>query len=226
MAPGDKFGRWTVVTPNCFSDQRYNKMSLCQCECGTVRHVKSYSLRKGLSRSCGCLCADRTRQLGNSLKQENPVSRRPEHYAWVNMIHRCTSPNSRVFCHYGGRGISVCGEWMESFDTFLSDVGPRPSKEHSLDRIDVNGNYEPGNVRWATVDEQAKNRRSTHLVTKGNLTKSVAEWCRDLGISPHKAYYRLKRGMTPYEAIFIGYSRRNGSKSVEGIGADSHSQRG
>lgn len=91
-------------------------------------------------------------------------SRMPEYFAWKNVIYRCTNPSSSVYKYYGGRGIAVCDRWKD-FDNFLADVGPRPSVKHSIDRIDNDGNYEPGNVRWATKKVQMNNKRQANQFT-------------------------------------------------------------
>lgn len=103
---------------------------------------------------------DRTEQTLVRLSPAEVVtSRTPEYKAWIAMRQRCANPRASGYRHYGGRGIRVCDEWEHSFAAFLECVGPRPSPEHSIDRIDVDGHYEPGNVRWATINEQASNRR-------------------------------------------------------------------
>jgi hypothetical protein len=114
----------------------------------------------------------------------------PEWFAWYNMIARCTDPEHDWFRHYGGRGIKVCQRWS-TFAQFSTDMGPRPSRRHSLDRIDVNGNYEPGNCRWATVEEQANNTTRTVLVTYKGETKTVAQWANEIGIRRGLLWLRI-----------------------------------
>lgn len=146
--------------------------SLCKsdCECGKRDFVTdSYSVRNGLTKSCGCL--------RESMLKEGLVRRThgesvagqwtPEYRAWVNMNSRCFIPSTTRFENWGGRGITVCPEWRESYPAFLACVGRKPTPEHSLDRYpDVNGNYEPGNVRWATPSEQARNTRKAALCSQ------------------------------------------------------------
>jgi hypothetical protein len=100
----------------------------------------------------------------------------------------------------------MCDRWKHSFEAFLADVGPKPGPEYSLDRIDPNGNYEPGNVRWATVEDQCNNRRSNRKLTVKGVTKTLAEWCKDYHRNPHRVRYRIEQGYTDYEAIFLGWS--------------------
>jgi hypothetical protein len=117
------------------------------------------------------------------------------HYAWTNMIQRCTNPNRHDYKSYGGRGIQVCQKWRDSFSAFLADVGERPSADHSLDRYpNMNGNYEPGNVRWATKHQQMQNTRGTTLITFRGETHGLNEWARRLGMTHSSIQGRLQRG--------------------------------
>ena len=118
------------------------------------------------------------------------------------MIQRCCNPSNNAYHYYGGRGITVCEQWRDSFETFLADVGLRPSNQHSLDRYPNNdGNYEPGNVRWATRMEQAINKRSNRWITAHGKTMTVSEWSRELGILDKTIYYRLSAGWSAEAAI-------------------------
>lgn len=124
----------------------------------------------------------------------------PEYRLWVNMRYRCRNPKSRNYKYYGARGIGVCNRWQESFDDFLADVGRRPSPSHSLDRIDSNRGYEPGNVRWATDREQMNNRRDNRLLTWSGQTFSLAEWARQIGVLEVTLRARLRKGW-PIEQV-------------------------
>lgn len=123
----------------------------------------------------------------------------PEYRIWMAMRRRCSKPRNQSFHLYAGR-VSVCTEW-ENFDRFLADVGPRPSSRHSLDRIDNEGNYEPGNVRWATPKQQARNTSRTQQVTAFGRTRALTAWAEDLGISPQSLRYRLKAGWPVEDAV-------------------------
>jgi len=125
----------------------------------------------------------------------------PEYSTWSLMIQRCEDPSSDRYGYYGGRGISVCPKWRTSFAAFLEDVGPKPSPAHSLDRIDPNGNYEPGNVRWATKKEQARNRRTNRLLTVNGETRCLSEWSEITGIPKTTLRLRLERGWPPERAV-------------------------
>jgi hypothetical protein len=117
------------------------------------------------------------------------------------MRQRCQNPNDPAYAHYGGRGIRVDPRW-ESFEKFAADVGPAPSNRHSIDRYPNNdGNYEPGNVRWATAQEQALNTRSNHRLTRGGVTKTIVEWARDTGIKAQTIKTRLSLGWSDAKTL-------------------------
>jgi hypothetical protein len=129
-------------------------------------------------------------------KPKTSTSKPPEYAAWASMRARCTNANIAGFKDYGGRGISVCERWRESYNLFLQDMGPRPSTAHSLDRIDVNGDYEPSNCRWATTTEQARNRQGTIYLEHDGLRLSLPDWADRLGVPPGRLYNRVKQGLT------------------------------
>lgn len=129
------------------------------------------------------------------------MSESEEFGIWTDMQTRCYNPKSIGYKNYGGRGITVCARWLASFADFLSDVGPRPSPKYTIDRMDNNGNYEPGNVRWATRLEQANNRRTNIRITIGSETRTLREWCRERNTKPGAAWLRYKEGIRG-EALF------------------------
>jgi hypothetical protein len=126
---------------------------------------------------------------------------RREYGIWWGMVARCEDPRQQNYDRYGGRGIKVCDKWRGSFAAFLADLGPRPSREHTIDRIDNNGNYEPGNVRWATRIEQANNKRTSRTVTALGRTLTMSQWARETGIKRTALDYRINRGWSPDAAL-------------------------
>lgn len=146
---GDRFGRLTAIEDRAPGAARVR----CRCECGTEVTPLVKNMARGRTQSCGCL---RTGE-GNPNWNGDPKAH-PLYKTWIGMKERCSNPNHSGWKHYGGRGITVCDRWADDFWAFAADMGPRPAG-HSLDRIDGDGNYEPGNVRWATYSEQAKGRR-------------------------------------------------------------------
>jgi hypothetical protein len=122
--------------------------------------------------------------------------------AWISMKMRCYNPNDSRFQHYGGRGIKVCKRWLKSFKNFYKDLGDPPTKYHSIDRINVNRDYKPSNVRWATNDEQQANKKSTPRYTFRGITKTEVEWCKELGLTNRDSITkRLQRGWTKKKAL-------------------------
>lgn len=133
----------------------------------------------------------------------------PEYYAWVDMRRRCNNPTFRVYYNYGGRGIKVCERWNNSFAAFLEDMGIRPSANHSLDRIDNDGDYEPGNVRWSTKLEQDNNRRTNVILTIDGVSHTIAEWSRISGVEVSLLSWRIKHGW-PAERLLSKTRTYNG----------------
>ncbi len=159
LSSGMRFGRLTLLSDIGRSDDG-SVLWRCRCDCGTEKVVKAYRLRNGNTRSCGCLQAE-SRTISNT-KHGHSVSnetRSTTYNSWASMLNRCRNKNYHRYKDYGGRGISVCDRWNK-FDAFLSDMGERPLGT-TLDRLNNDGNYEPGNCRWATQHEQQNNRRNT-----------------------------------------------------------------
>jgi hypothetical protein len=161
---GLRFGRLLIVgetEPKFYPDGRSDRRVLARCDCGNEKIVRLKQLRSGDRRSCGCLFMEHTRRRKWSTHGESQADRTAEYRAWSAMKSRCTNEKHPKFPQYGGRGIRVCDRWLRSYETFVADVGRRPSPQHSIDRYpDNDGNYEPGNVRWATYEQQNNNRRN------------------------------------------------------------------
>lgn len=154
---GNRFGRLTVVSRS--SNTRAGKARWrCLCDCGTETVAAGNNLQMGVTTSCGCRRLELLRSKVVSHGDAPRAGKRTEYAIWRSMKARCANPKDRRFNDYGGRGIRVCDRWRNSYPAFLADVGRRPSSAHSIDRIDNNGHYEPGNVRWATPEQQAANK--------------------------------------------------------------------
>jgi hypothetical protein len=139
---GNKYGLLTVI-------KRNNKKWVCVCECGEFAFYAGHDLRRGKRKSCGCI---------GCFKVKHGMSNTPTYHTWENMKLRCYNDNRDNYNRYGGRGISVCGRWKDSFKNFYEDMGKRPNNK-TIDRIDVNKNYTPDNCRWSTPKEQRANQR-------------------------------------------------------------------
>lgn len=200
ISKGQRFGKLTVLEPFV---QGKIATSRCLCDCGTTKDIARSSLANGATQSCGCIWRNMIQHNHPMQKHGCAKGRRltKEYALWEGIKNRCYNTRVQSYRNYGARGITVCERWMDSFDAFLSDVGYAPSRSHSLDRIDNNGNYEPGNVKWSTPSQQARNKRTNRLVTFNGVTKCVAEWCDQLGLSRHLIYQRLENGWTPEKAL-------------------------
>lgn len=129
--------------------------------------------------------------------------RSPELRAYHKIRERCYNPNCKDYVNYGGRGIVVCDAWLADFKVFLADMGLRPSSQHSIDRIDVNGPYSPQNCRWATRQTQNSNTRRNRYITINGETHHISEWLRRLKVSKTVFYRRIKKGQTEHEALGV-----------------------
>lgn len=182
---GKTFGRLTVIS---YSHTK-NRSAVwnCICSCGGISKAYSHNLKSGHAKSCGCGKIESRRTHGETGKTK-------EYSAWNKMLGRCLNRNNKNYIEYGERGITVCDRWRNSYSNFLLDVGRAPSPEHSLDRKDNNGNYEPGNCRWATRKEQGNNKRNNRLISLAGETKTLAEWVSLTGIARGAIEMRIKRG--------------------------------
>ena len=184
---GQAFGRLTAVRP-LYAKPHKGIFWLCRCSCGNTTIAIGTKLRNGHRISCGC-----AKQLHGHAGNHSDKKMSPTYSSWRSMIARCTQPSNPAFEYYQKRGIAVCDHWR-SFENFLADVGERPSKKHSLDRYPNNdGNYEPGNCRWATKQEQANNRITNTYFSYRGQRYTLAELARATGASKETLRARLVR---------------------------------
>lgn len=200
VSPGTRYGRLVVLEETlasiCPSGQTKRRFQ-CKCDCGTILEVRLASLRRGHTESCGCL--QKERAAVSSLR--HGLSTSSEHGIWAAMLSRCHNPKSHAFHLYGRRGIVICERWRKSFEAFYADMGPRPSPNHSIDRIDGNKGYCLENCRWTTWTIQQRNRRNNRLLTLDGRTLCMSAWADKTGISSCTIHYRLKRGYTVEQAL-------------------------
>jgi hypothetical protein len=196
---GKKFGLLTVIAREGSrkAGSGVTAMWRCRCNCGAELVRSGGAIRQGGGgNSCGCTAGDKHRRHG---MKETKVYR-----AWQNMKKRCFSKTSPDYHRYGGRGITVCERWRDSFENFLADMGQPPSPAHTLDRKENNGNYEPSNCRWVVRKIQNRNKRTTRLLTYGGKTQCLVDWANELGINPSSLSSRLEDGWPIEKALTAG----------------------
>lgn len=214
-----KFGRWTVVS---FSHKvEKNKYWICQCDCGRRKTINYSNLKSGASSSCGCLHKERAR----AASVTHGLSKHPAYKSWQHAKHRCFNKDDQHWDRYGGRGITMCPEWANSFESFWKDMGGTYKDGLTLERINFNGHYEPGNCKWATMSEQLRNtERSIFIETPWGLM-NIADAADKLGISRVTMQNRFHSGMRGSDLLFQGRhhkSRRNvvSSTTLADLGLD------
>jgi hypothetical protein len=197
LMEGQIFGRLTVT-------EYVNNFTVhCVCICGQKRTVQKRNLVKKLTKSCGCLLRETT--IERSSKHGHAPRGRPsrEYRSWYSMVRRCgdkaRGSNAK---DYHARGITVCTRWSNSFENFLKDVGICPGSGYSIDRIDNNKGYEPGNVRWATRVQQNRNTRKNKMLEWAGITLCLAEWCEQAGMPYRMVNERLRRGWPWPQALY------------------------
>ena len=205
---GQKFCKLFVVkrVDNHRTKGGYSKVQyLCKCDCGNYVVVLADSLKSGNTKGCGCYNVEMHR----TLNRTHGKSRTRIYRIWRSMKARCYDPNSSRYTSYGGRGITICDEWINDFEAFDEwSTSHGYSEKLSIDRIDVNGNYEPSNCRWATNDEQAVNKTNNHYLELNGEIKTVSEWARQLGVRYNLISNRLQRGWSVENALTIPLLKR------------------
>lgn len=186
---GRTFGRLTVVAAAA-------EGWVCRCQCGTTKTVRAGNLIAGRTQSCGCYGHERR----SERMQSHGLTGTKIWRTWKNMRQRCENPKNSQYHLYGGRGITVCERWQD-LSAFHADMGDPPSPRFSIDRINNARGYEPGNCRWATTGEQARNTRRTRLMTLNGQTKALKDWCAEYGASYMTVLSRLKAGMELLAAL-------------------------
>lgn len=195
---GLRFG-WIVVLRRVDSKGYWE----CICDCGRTSITTSGSLRKGSTKSCGCQQRVAAANTASAHRRTHGMNGTPIYKIWVHMKQRCSNPNAANYPRYGGRGITVCERWLK-FENFLSDMGERPSSEHSLDRIKIDGNYEPSNCRWATWFEQNNNHSKNNILELNGERLTTAQWARKFNVNYNTLKSHLWAGKDLESAKYIG----------------------
>lgn len=194
---GNVYGRLTVLRVGVYNRLGYKW--ICLCECGKETEVQGTFLRNGNTRSCGCLAVE----TAAAREWKHGKSHTKVHRTWQQMWNRCTNANSNSYRNYGERGIKVCDRWRE-FTNFYEDMGDPPSEDHSIERIDNEGDYTPDNCCWATDKEQCSNRRNNIRVEYDGRTQTLKQWAEELNLN-YLAMYRkyIKQKKSIEEAIYF-----------------------
>ncbi|MBY2986433.1 hypothetical protein [Rhizobium leguminosarum] len=195
---GKQFGRLKAIEPSSrIQNGRRRTYWKCECSCGETVFPVRDSLIRGDVISCGCF----QKEVARERRTSHGKSSSSEYKSWAGMLDRCRNPENKAYRNYGGRGITVCARWANSFQTFLEDMGTKPGPEYSIDREENDGNYEPGNCRWATDETQARNRRGLISTAETTTLKEAALAAGIIYGTAHSRVYRL--GWTPEDAISI-----------------------
>jgi hypothetical protein len=189
---GKRFGKLIVLERTC-NDNHHAAQFLCKCDCGNTTIVRAYSLTIGHTTSCGCYKKSCTTTHGKSYSSEWRT--------WSHIKGRCENIHDRGYPDYGGRGIKLYKPWSDSFEAFYAFMGDKPSQKHSIERIDNNGNYEPGNVKWGTPKEQNNNTRANHVIEHHGQRKTLAQWSEITGIPYFALWARLRYGWSVERAF-------------------------
>lgn len=200
IVPGQRFGFLTTVEPAPKQRRRRNHAWICRCDCGVIVERQPSALLSGKCHSCGC-----SRWDGVARRTHN-LCKSPEYSVWAGMLSRCHNPRASGYEKYGGRGIFVCEEWRQSFARFYTDMGPRPTPQHSIDRVDNAGPYCQSNCRWATTTEQRRNSRRTVYLTHDGRTMLISDWAKEKGIKFATLWMRIERGWPVDAALTLPVS--------------------
>ena len=194
---GNRYGR-LVVLERTTSSKRGVAMWMCRCDCGRIIVARGDHLRRGATLSCGCYMRDKAKEYS----QKHGGTKTRMYRIWCNMKNRCNNAKVKMFADYGGRGIKVCDEWHHSFEAFRNwALSNGYQDDLTLDRIDVNGNYEPTNCRWTTIAEQQSNRRNNTILTFDGRQKTIQQWSKERGIAVSTIRSRIKSGWTVDRAL-------------------------
>ena len=190
-----KYGRWN--TSNITSVINGETSVFCTCDCGTEKYVNRYNLTHSISTCCGCIRRENMAKRNKS----HGLSRTTEYSSWLSMKQRCNSSSNKSYHNYGGRGIKVCDEWNNSFESFISDMGNKPTVKHTIERVDNNKGYSPDNCIWDTRYSQARNNRGNRMITYNGKTMCMTDWEKSLNMKAGTFKTRIYKGWSIERAI-------------------------
>ena len=194
ISKGDKFGRWTVMTPDQKNQETGGRHHSCKCDCGTIRSIYHGNLVSGKTKSCGCMA----REMTGNRSRTHGMSGSKIYMTWNRMLSRCSNPIVDRYEQYGGRGIAVCDRWKK-FENFYADMGDIPGDGYSIGRKDNDGNYEPGNCRWETALEQGNNTSTNVFIEFNGKRKTLSQWVRIYNLDYSRTRQRFAKGIEPPE---------------------------
>lgn len=196
-----RFGKLLVIKKSGYGFIGKKRMESweCLCDCGTKKSILGVYLKKGYTKSCGCA----------TLEKSYGQTKNIAYCTWRGMIDRCYNIKHEKYLSYGGRGIKVYNKWVESFKNFIDDMGERPSRKYTLDRINNNGNYEPSNCRWATSVQQSRNKRNNNWIEFNGKKMIISDWAVYFKINVSTLHERIKNGQS-FDFIYKYYSNKNG----------------
>ncbi len=199
---GQRFARLLVLSSG--SVQNGKTTSVCLCDCGNTSTIVNSDLRSGHTKSCGCFQQE-TRLATNITHGQSRIGSRT-YDAWLNMKRRCLDPSNKYFANYGGRGITVCQQWQDSFEKFFTDMGECPPNL-TIERLNNAKGYEPGNCEWITRKAQNRNKRNNHVLTVRGVTGCLKELSERFSVSNKLVSGRLRRGYSAEDAFFAPKSK-------------------
>lgn len=217
---GVKDSRWTVIEQSEDAVQpngKHIKMWNCICECGKIESVNGNNLRSGKSKSCGCLSIEIAKgNFGTGGVKKHGCAKTRLYYVWTHIKARCYNSHTDNYKDYGGRGIKMCDEWRGSFQNFQSWALSHGYADNlTIDRIKVNGDYEPSNCRWVTQKEQANNKRNNVFFTYNGRTKTLKQWCDYYGKDYRLVHNRINYGKWCFEEALLYDVRQKPSTGKE-----------
>jgi hypothetical protein len=173
----------------------------CTCDCGKEKLIAGSRLRNGSARSCGCMRFEFIAIANEKHRGKRGKTKTSEYRSWASMRDRCLTKTCNGYHNYGGRGISICDRWLHSFENFLEDMGPKPASDYEIDRIDVNGNYEPTNCRWLSRKDNQRNKRNSKLIEFNGVARTATEWTELYDLPVGMLSKRIDSGWSPEKAL-------------------------
>lgn len=208
---GKRFGRLTVS--NRVKSKRYGITRwFCLCDCGGTKETDAGNLRSGDTKSCGCLEKEAKQQNTRTHGLTSGKKHHPLYRKWASIKERCTNPNYKFWDRYGGRGITLCDEWINNPKAFYEFMGEKPFEKAEIDRIDNDGNYEPSNVRWSNRKENCRNTSARRTYTYNGVAKSISEWADEWGLEIGKIRTRIIRGWSKEDILNIPTFKKGGKR--------------